>query len=161
MSKFTLTSFILLTVLNACNYNSIDIDELNTEDLRGNLQVSNETCNSSDPINDINWLKEMIEKNPTNHCNIIEAIHKGNYKGDIIFMPYYITATESFICCGCSGVIAYDCMGELIAQPCSQESQEIKYDEIIDVEVIYKVTDEVLTKQISYLDSLYEANRKF
>jgi hypothetical protein len=88
-------------------------------------------CGVSDPLRDLPWLKEEIQKTePTseNPCAVWEVI-QGTYQGQTV----YIIGVGGPLCCTCAGSSVYNCAGELVFV-CDLEKEAT----ISDKKVIWK-----------------------
>lgn len=88
--KYVLSLFIFFLVLTNCNKQG--------EDVSG--------CNVEDPIEELNWLKEM--KNSLS-CVCHESIAQGLYKGQTVF---YLVIPSFY--CDAAGITLWDCNGDIV-----------------------------------------------
>jgi len=88
---------------------------INPEDL------NTANCAVENPIQDLAWLKAMIQPKPDNPCTL-GAIRQGNYHGQTV----YITSLGGALCCTCVGSAVYNCQGELVFVCDLKKEDEIK-----------------------------------
>jgi hypothetical protein len=69
---------------------------------------SNVACNSSDPVNEVSWMKEM--KASLTNCSCEMSIIQGTYQGKTVF---FIAMTDA-LCNGISSAALFDCKGVLV-----------------------------------------------
>ena len=96
MTKTLLTSAFLLFIMTSCNYSDND--------------DKNNTCNVSNPIEDLTWLKDKItELEQTSSYESGEIyISQANYNGNTVFIM-------GNCCAVCNTIVPiYNCEGESI-----------------------------------------------
>ena len=96
MTKTLLTSAFLLFIMTSCNYSDND--------------DNNNTCNVSNPIEDLTWLKDKItELEQTSSYESGEIyISQANYNGNTVFIM-------GNCCAVCNTIVPiYNCEGESI-----------------------------------------------
>ena len=86
-------------------------------------------CAVKNPLQDLAWLKAMIQPKPDNLCTLGE-IRQGNYHGQTV----YITSLGGALCCTCAGSAVYNCQGELVFVCDLEREAEIK-----DIKLIWQL----------------------
>jgi hypothetical protein len=81
------------------------------EELKNAERTASGVCGSSNPTQDLAWLKAEIEKSsvPNDYCTPSSVI-QGVYQDK----PVFIIPVSGALCCPCAGNQVYDCEGKLV-----------------------------------------------
>jgi hypothetical protein len=119
--KIIIPFCLLLAFLFSCQSNELSNPE--------NESIS--ACGVSNPLEELDWLKEWLQKTevtPENPCALWN-ITQGNYQGQTV----YIIGVGGPLCDTCAGNAVYNCKGEQVFV-CNLEEQA----KITDQKVIWE-----------------------
>jgi len=88
-------------------------------------------CNSTDPIEELSWLKEM--KNTMTNCSCEMSIVQATYNSQTVF---YTIMTDP-LCDAIQTIILYDCEGKVVKTIANNEIPSYKAEET-NMKVLYR-----------------------
>jgi hypothetical protein len=98
----------------------------------GEQQALAKVCGVANPLEELPWLKEMMERHTTERICQLAGVVQGTYKKQIV----YTVIVSGAVCCTCGNVV-YNCDGEVVLL-CDREEEKKIRDKKVIWEAVYE-----------------------